>query len=269
MPKKKSVRNTAAAFSAAVDEIQRFVAATVSGATEEHASWVHDYAVIRLYREFEGLMLQALVGAINNDTETISARTEIKFPKHLTDEVCEFLIVGSGYFDFKGRDGLISLVKRFVPNDHHLLLLLKNDKYKKPLERLSALRNLAAHSSSSAKKRALLAVELSRMGSAGSWLKRQGRFGRLCATLKDLAHELKERGRLLGVGTGDRPFLRPETQSSPPILPVPARQPEFLGYHLGYHSPIFAPNSPTQVGVPWPSSETLATRPALDASCRP
>ena len=192
MPKKKSVRNTAAAFSAAVDEIQRFVAATVSGATEEHASWVYDYAVIRLYREFEGLMLQALVGAINNDTETISARTEIKFPKHLTDEVCEFLIVGSGYFDFKGRDGLISLVKRFVPNDHYLLLLLKNDKYKKPLERFSALRNLAAHSSSSAKKRALLAVELSRMGSAGSWLKRQGRFGRLCDTLKDLAHELKD-----------------------------------------------------------------------------
>ena len=38
--------------------------------------------------------------------------------------------------------------------------------------------------------------------------------------------------------------------------------------HTGIRSKL-APNSPTQVGVPWPSSETLATRPALDASCRP
>ena len=217
MPKKKSVRNTAAAFSAAVDEIKRFVAATVSGATEKHASWVHDYAVIRLYREFEGLMLQALVGAINNDTETISARTEIKFPKHLTDEVCEFLIVGSGYFDFKGRDGLISLVKRFVPNDHYLLLLLKKDKYKKPLERLSALRNLAAHSSSSAKKRALLAVELKPYGERWVVAEKAGTVWEALRHSEGSCSRAQGRGRLLGVGTGDRPFLRPETQSSPPI----------------------------------------------------
>ncbi len=36
-----------------------------------------------------------------------------------------------------------------------------------------------------------------------------------------------------------------DTQSSPRIRRVLARQPEFLGSHLGYHSPIFAPNSQT------------------------
>ncbi len=40
-------------------------------------------------------------------------------------------------------------------------------------------------------------------------------------------------------------FLRSETQSPPPIPGVPARQPEFLGSHLGSHSPIFAPTAPT------------------------
>ena len=38
---------------------------------------------------------------------------------------------------------------------------------------------------------------------------------------------------------------RSDTQSSPRIRRVLARQPEFLGSHLGYHSPIFAPNSQT------------------------
>ena len=33
--------------------------------------------------------------------------------------------------------------------------------------------------------------------------------------------------------------------SSPPIHRVPARQPEFLGYQLASHSPLFDPNSVT------------------------
>jgi len=48
---------------------------------------LHEYAVIRLYREFESLILQGLVGAINNDTSTLSATSGVQFPKHLTDEV--------------------------------------------------------------------------------------------------------------------------------------------------------------------------------------
>ena len=61
--------------------------------------------------EFEQLMLFAIVCAINNDTKTISDSTGVEFPKHLTDEVCEYLVLGGRYFDFKGRDGLIRVKK--------------------------------------------------------------------------------------------------------------------------------------------------------------
>ena len=66
-------------------------------------------------------MLDTLVGALNNDTSTLSTRTGFSFPKHLTDEVCRFLVTGRGYFDFKGRDGLIKTLKQYLPDDHYLV----------------------------------------------------------------------------------------------------------------------------------------------------
>ena len=136
-------------------------------------------------------MLQALVGAINNDTGTISASTGVDFPKHLTDEVCEYLIAGDGFFDFKGRSGLIKQLKSFAPETHYLVTIVKKTKYKDALNRLSALRNYAAHDSRVSKKRALAAVGQKRMGSAGSWLKSQGRFEKIAKSLVALAKEVE------------------------------------------------------------------------------
>ncbi len=133
----------------------------------------------------------ALVGAINNDTATVSARTSIQFPKHLTDEVCEFLIRGTGYFDFKGRSGLISTVKKFVPENHYLLTTIKKPIYRDALERLSALRNFAAHESDQSKRSALRAIDRKRIQSSGAWLKRATRFATIADRLKDLATEIE------------------------------------------------------------------------------
>src|SRR5712692_9764090 len=120
MPRKKSIKKAAVKFDRDAEQALDFV--TACGAlSEDHVSLIHDYSVIRLYRSFETLMLDTLVGAINNDTATISDRTGIRFPKHLTDEVCEYLLIGDGFFDFRGRDGLIATLKEFVPDDHYLV----------------------------------------------------------------------------------------------------------------------------------------------------
>jgi hypothetical protein len=192
MPRKKSIRKSAQQFVVLVDGIEAFLtAATVPSLAADHVSWLYDHAIVRLYRYFESLVLEALVGAINNDTGTISARVGIRFPKHLSDEVCAYLLVGDGYFDFRGRDGLIKELKRYVPDPHYLVTIVKQAKYKDSLEQLSALRNLAAHDSSVAKARALDATGAQRLRCAGAWLKAQGRFSNLCAKLKDLAGEIE------------------------------------------------------------------------------
>lgn len=191
MPKKKSIKKSAREFIAHADELQQFVAGPAQGLSDQQNSWCHDYAVIRLYREFEQMMLSAIVGAINNSTETISTTTGVDFPKHLTDEVCEYLVLGGNYFDFKGRDGLIKILKKFVPDNHYLITIIKKEKYKQTLERLSALRNYAAHESSKSKRAVLTAIDQKRVGSAGSWLKVKGRYGAISEKLKELAGEVE------------------------------------------------------------------------------
>jgi hypothetical protein len=49
----------------------------------------YDYAIIKLYRDFERLMLECIIAVVNNDTAAFSKMKGINFPKHLTDEVCE------------------------------------------------------------------------------------------------------------------------------------------------------------------------------------
>ncbi len=191
MPKKKSVKKAAERFRDAADYVVTFATNVSHGVGDRQASWVHDHAVIRLYREFEQLMLEALVGTINNDTATISTKSGFDFPKHLTDEVCEYLITGGGYFDFRGRSGLIREIKQYVPENHYLLNIVKKQTYEASIDQLVALRNFAAHGSSVSKKAALRATGQQKMRSAGAWLKISGRLGELVDNLKLLADEVE------------------------------------------------------------------------------
>jgi hypothetical protein len=193
MPRKKSIKRSATRFLDQVYAIDGFLRYVTPHITDDQVSWIHEYAVLRLYREFERLVLECLVGAINNDTEIISTKMGIAFPKHLTDEVCEYLVIADGYLDFRGRAGLIRLLKRFVPGDHYLVEVIKRVRYRDSLERLSALRNLAAHSGAVAKRRAKDVLQAERLGSAGTWLKREGRMQALLDSMAILAADVRRR----------------------------------------------------------------------------
>ncbi|WP_018948723.1 hypothetical protein [Thioalkalivibrio sp. ALMg11] len=190
MPRKKSIRRSAGTFCDKSDALVDYVSAAEENLSDAHITWCYEYAIIRLYREFEILMLEAITGAINNDTTTISRTTGIDFPDHLTDELCEYLITGSGYFDFKGRDGLIKLLKQYVPSDHYLVTIIKRNRYKDSLEHLSALRNYAAHDSYQSKNTAKKVTGFNRMAACGAWLKKQGRFTWIIEELKELSGEI-------------------------------------------------------------------------------
>jgi len=169
----------------------QFLDTELPDASKDHASWLHEYAIIRLYRIFERMILETLVGAVNNDTSTLSASVGIRFPKHLTDEVCEYLLTGGGFFDFRGRDGLIKEIRSAVPEQHFLVGIVKNVKYKQALEQLSAVRNYAAHESAVSKTRFKDAIGAQRVPTAGVWLKRQDRFKDMVDRLKSLAADIR------------------------------------------------------------------------------
>src|SRR5437773_446293 len=98
MARRKSIKKVAQDFQTDADTVAAFVTSCVNSLTPKHITWAYEYAIIRLYRDFEDLMLNALKGAINNDTSTISQTTDIQFPQSLSDAVCEYLIVGNRYF---------------------------------------------------------------------------------------------------------------------------------------------------------------------------
>lgn len=189
--RRASIKRAAKEFQQNANSIVSFAEAATDNLTKGHSAWAHDYAVIRLYREFESLMLEALVGAINNDPSTISATTGVAFPRHVTKPVAEFLVTGNGYFDFKGRSGLIKLVKDYVPDTHYLVKVLKNKAYTAPLDQLSALRNFAAHNSAQSKQAAINATGMKNLGSSGNWLRVNNRLGQLRDELNTLAADIE------------------------------------------------------------------------------
>lgn len=191
MPKKTSLKRVAQSFMKESEEIMTFFSET-AGLKEVWSEWSADYAVVLLYGAFESLMLRALAGAINNDSTTISENLGIKFPKHMSEDVCTYLIKGTGYFDFKGRDGLIRIIKEYVPEAHYLCDSVRNHKFKTTLNRLCALRNFAAHrDSETARDAAAKAVGQEKIGSAGAWLRVHNRFSELCNSLNALAKKIE------------------------------------------------------------------------------
>jgi hypothetical protein len=192
MARKKSVKIAAGHFSRELEQIKKFVESVqFSQSVDEFTSWSYDYAVIRAYAAFEDLILNALVGAINNNTSIASATLEVQLPHHLTDEVCRYLVTGGGYFNFHGRSGLIAVLKKYLPQNHYLVTTCSKGTYKVSLDRLSAFRNFAAHRSTKARSATLLASSLKRIASAGAWLKRQGRLEAILDDLACLAIDLQ------------------------------------------------------------------------------
>jgi hypothetical protein len=190
MPKKKSVKLAADDFCRDATEILAFFRDTAA-LREPNVSWCADYAIIRAYLEFEVLMLKTVVGAVNGDTSTLFQSSGVNFPKHLSEDVCTYLVVGTGYFDFHGRDGLLKTLRKFIPQTHYLYKIVKSSRYKDFLEQLCALRNFAAHRSKSAKKRALAATKAAKIGSAGAWLRVDNRFEEIVSALIDLSKKIK------------------------------------------------------------------------------
>ena len=88
-------------------------------------------------------------------------------------------------------DTEIKTLKEFVPANHYLVTSVKKAAYTDALERLSALRNFAAHESATSKRAALAAIGGLRIESSGAWLKCEGRFQTIVDHLKALATDIE------------------------------------------------------------------------------
>ena len=59
MPRKKSIKKAASDFTQQADALVLYLEKVKTSLEEEHITWSHEYAVIRLYRCFESLRTYA------------------------------------------------------------------------------------------------------------------------------------------------------------------------------------------------------------------
>ncbi|MDQ6878402.1 MAG: hypothetical protein M3082_12080 [Candidatus Dormibacteraeota bacterium] len=204
MGRKKSGRLAAQGFQKRVDDLvtycrsardalkQQQAAAGGADRSDLFTTWTYEGALIKLAAAFDRMMLDCLVAAINNDTTATATVIGVSLPAHLTDEVCEYLVVGGGYFDYKGRDGLIKTLKSYLPDTHYLVAIIKDPAFRQPLDQGLALRNFGAHESKKSKEAARKAVGVN-LAAAGAWLKRENglRFETIANRLKQLAQGIE------------------------------------------------------------------------------
>lgn len=158
---------------------------------KKYLSNCYEYAAIDLYKNFEHFILRVLIACLNHDHSHIEELYGIQLGKHINYDVCEFLVTKGGFFDFKGRSGLIQLLGDTIGKDHEVVAKVKNTNYTKALNRLYTIRNYAAHNSKQSKIKARDAFGLTQIGSAGSCLKAQERLDEMIDSLVDLANEIK------------------------------------------------------------------------------
>jgi hypothetical protein len=134
-----------------------------------------DLLAICVHRSVEHFVFALIVASVNRDaTQLASAKAEVRFPKHMSVAACEYALLGGrNYFDLKGGDELARFVRRFLPAAHPFnAKALGDKKVRAAIDRLCALRNLAAHRSETAKKKAKQVLRRRRLGTAGDFLSR-------------------------------------------------------------------------------------------------
>lgn len=99
---------------------------STTGNRTQAVAWPYEAALIKTAVAIETLMLDCLVSAINDDTSTSGEANGVAFPRHRNDELCEYLVTGGGYFDFKGgQSGLVRVIKKLVGTEDYLYRVVK------------------------------------------------------------------------------------------------------------------------------------------------
>jgi hypothetical protein len=198
MPRTTSVHLAANGFLAESRQIKQLVSQSQAiaqqlGVGRSFQTSFYDYGIIRLHAAFEGFILKALVGVINQRPSVLTQKTDVSFPRNMSKSACEFLVTGGRNFDVRGREGLIRVLKHLLPDNFYLVEVVADLRYRQALDRLWALRNFAVHRSAYSKMAALQAVRARNMSSAGAWLSKYARLSDTAAALEELVTAVKAR----------------------------------------------------------------------------
>lgn len=164
MANQVSIKAVANRFLGECDSLSDYLRHQNSHCSGKFLSYAYDFAIIKLFKDFEELLLGTVTGVINNEAPYIQDGHGGFRKKSIVKAQAETIFLGGRYFSFKGTGGLLHDIRTTVPLNHRLVTILSDTSYNHTFSVLIPLRNFAAHSSKNAKIRAIAAVGLSQLG---------------------------------------------------------------------------------------------------------
>lgn len=119
--------------------------------------------VIRLCAIWEAFIEGEMIDCLNIDCSKYAEELQLQLPKHPTKDLCEAILVGAGYLDFKNVDDIKGFARKVVPDDINPFRLIKNNPTGKRINELYVMRNYLSHYSRKS-RRALMKMYQSSWG---------------------------------------------------------------------------------------------------------
>lgn len=108
--------------------------------------------VIRLCAIWEAFIEGEMIDCLNIDCSKCKEELQLKLPKHLTKDLCEAILVGPGYLNFRNVDDIKKLAKQVLPENVNPFRLIRTNPTAKRINEFYTMRNYLTHYSGKSRR---------------------------------------------------------------------------------------------------------------------
>ena len=124
----------------------------ISTAQEKHD--VVESVVLRLCANWERFVDEHIVDCLNRDSSKLASCYGVALPDNPSKDLCQALIIGDRYLDFRSSSDLLGFTKKVLPNVSNPFNEISKA-HRKRMDEVYTIRNYLSHYSGSARRRLL------------------------------------------------------------------------------------------------------------------
>lgn len=108
--------------------------------------------VVRICAIWESFVEDEMIDCLNIDCSKCKEELQLKLPKHMSKDLCEAILVGTGYMNFRNVDDIRRLAKQTLPDNVNPFKLIRANPTAKRINEFYTMRNYLSHYSSKSRR---------------------------------------------------------------------------------------------------------------------
>lgn len=108
--------------------------------------------VIRICAVWEAFIEGEMIDCLNIDCSTCKEELQLELPKHMARDLCEAILVGLGYLNFRSVDDIRRLAKRIFPDSVNPFRLIRTNPTARRINEFYTMRNYLSHYSGKSRR---------------------------------------------------------------------------------------------------------------------